>query len=63
LTIQSKVMFPIDRFRNKIYRPLGNTSRREALLRMLRLPVITWPVGLYMNGEFRSTIRRNFRFD
>ena len=31
--------------------PLANTSRREMLLIILRSPVITWSVGLYMNGE------------
>ena len=31
--------------------PLANTYRREMLLIILRSPVITWPVGLYMNGE------------
>jgi len=31
--------------------PLANSSRREVLLIILRSPVITWPVGLYVNGE------------
>jgi hypothetical protein len=31
--------------------PFANTSRREVLLIILRSPVITWPAGLYMNGE------------
>jgi len=31
--------------------PLTNTSRKEVLLIILRPPVITWPAGLYMNGE------------
>ena len=30
---------------------LANTSRKEVLLIILRSPVITWPAGLYMNGE------------
>ena len=30
--------------------PLARTSRREVLI-IVRSPVITWPVGLYMNGE------------
>ena len=32
--------------------PLANTSRRRVLLIVLWSPVITWPVGLYMNGKF-----------
>jgi len=31
--------------------PLANTSRRELVLIMLWSPLITWPAGLYMNGE------------
>jgi hypothetical protein len=34
--------------------PLANTSRREMLLIILRSPVMTWPVGLYMNGELEQ---------
>jgi hypothetical protein len=30
---------------------LDNISRREVLLIKLKSPVITWPAGLYMNGE------------
>jgi hypothetical protein len=31
--------------------PLTKTSRREVLLIILRSPVISWLVGLYMNEE------------
>jgi hypothetical protein len=31
--------------------PLANTSRGEVTRGVLRSPVITWPVGLFMNGE------------
>ena len=47
-------MFPVYGFRLTIKKNLGsfaNTSRREVLLIILRSTAITWPSGLYMNGE------------
>ena len=36
--------------------PLANTSLREVLLIILRLPVITWPARLYMNGKLAQDL-------
>jgi len=44
-------MFPVYRFKLTIFSPLANNSRREVLLIILRSPVITWPVGLYLNED------------
>jgi len=46
-----KLCFQLMDLGSRYLGPFANTSRREVLLIILKSPVITCPVGLYMNGE------------
>jgi hypothetical protein len=57
-------VFPVYGFRLTIFRPFGEHLSKRSVVDNGKVTVITWPVGLYMNGEGTCTgaIRR-LRFE
>ena len=46
-----KVMFPVYGFRLTIFRPFGEHISQRGGVDKFKVTSLTWPVGLYMNGE------------